>query len=217
MIQPPEVGIFDEPLGCLQINEEWYSFVSGLLHRAEKDYFWDDDEQDGKDAIAELINSFDTVDCPGGTAVHNEFASIGYVVDVNETGSAISADTWTQVPFNNVLAQDGLIPQIQDGGSVILPAGIYMMRSWCAYYRTGAAAYVLTLRVTDGVAVDQTSGHHNIYGSGKALMDFLVYSDGSTPIQLRLWASASGYFGNARNIGLPAILAFAEFRDYKET
>jgi hypothetical protein len=215
-MKPPLTGIFDEPLGCLRINEAWYSYVSGLLRRAEIDYFWDEDEQDGKDAVSELINSFDTVPCEGESTVHNDYAAIGYVVEADEGGSAVSDLTWTQVPFNLVMVQDGVYPQLQVDGTVILPAGSYAMRAWCTYQRQVNGRTPLGLRVTDGVAVDQVSGYQSVYWSGQVLLDYVVSSDGSTPIQLRVWSPVSGRFGHTYPLGLPGILAYAEFRDYKE-
>lgn len=82
MPTPPSVSPVDEPTVCLSINQEWVSYVLGLLWRAEREGYWDSDELTGIDGIQEIASNLVNGNCPvsdlvkiGDTYVHDGLTS----------------------------------------------------------------------------------------------------------------------------------------------
>jgi len=60
---PPEVGIFDEPKRCYELNNEWAKIVMGLVSWLADTPIWRDAENEGYFAISEILKFMIGSDC----------------------------------------------------------------------------------------------------------------------------------------------------------
>jgi hypothetical protein len=64
---PPEVGIFDDPIRCFKINQQWWSIVAGMVHWLADVAAWQDAEDDSYFAIKAIQQFMQGVECAAGS------------------------------------------------------------------------------------------------------------------------------------------------------
>jgi len=60
---PPDVGIFDNPVRCFRINQQWWSIVAGMVHWLADVAAWQDAQDDRYFAILEIQRFMQGVEC----------------------------------------------------------------------------------------------------------------------------------------------------------
>jgi len=205
----PSVGLTDAPFGCLRINEEWFSYISGILRRGEIPGYWLDNDQEALDTITELINQWDTLECGGEVApMYETICKVALVIDA-DTLPPTKAANYVQIPYNLVTQQAGLYPTLNGDGTIVLPSGQYELFAWQSYscVSTGTGA----IRFVDGVAVNHESCRTSV-NHGNVVMSYQINSDGVTPIQILLYTNVNGRFGLVQQTTYPTVCGVAEFR-----
>ena len=64
---PPEVGIFDAPIRCFKINQEWWVHVAGMVHLLADVTAWQDADEENYPAIQAILEFMRGVECADGS------------------------------------------------------------------------------------------------------------------------------------------------------
>jgi hypothetical protein len=215
LFTPPDVGITDAPYGCLRINAQWYSYISGLISAAEELDYWIDDDLDARDVITELINSYDLVPCEESGMVYTERTIlIGYVKPASISGLYINADTWTQIPYNEILRDTHGGVTLNEDGTIIIPAGLWSV-SIDQAFGANTGTFRVQTRITDSLLAGYTSGYVFVYQRGRHFLRCAINSDGETPIQVEAISGQACALGHAWDTA-PNVFGTIEFRKMAE-
>jgi len=65
-VTPPEVGIYDEPVRYLKMNQEWFKLLAGWLSWMESVAYWKDAEDETYPGIQAILEFEEGIDLPTG-------------------------------------------------------------------------------------------------------------------------------------------------------
>jgi hypothetical protein len=211
LFTPPDVGITDAPYGCLRINAQWYSYISGLISAAEELDYWIDDDLDARDVITELINSYDVIPCPdGGSSVTELVVSYAYAVSGGLSGASFSAGVLKQIPYNTLVRDDTGESAVDGDGKITLPAGDWQIRIFQAV-RTSVSANA-HMRIVDSSANLKESYTLTVNVRTSFAWAWMITSDGETPIQIMVKCDQNAVLGQYPGDGEDWIAGSVEFR-----
>ena len=63
----PEVGIFDAPVRCFRVNQEWWGLIAGQVHWLADVAAWQDAEDESYPPILEILKFMQGVECADGS------------------------------------------------------------------------------------------------------------------------------------------------------
>ena len=64
---PPEVGIFDAPVRCFRVNEQWWALIAGQIHWLADVAAWRDAQDESYPPIVEILKFMQGVECADGS------------------------------------------------------------------------------------------------------------------------------------------------------
>lgn len=125
---PPTPNWDASPLRCVYINDEWLSFIVGVLERAQSENWWDSDQQRGAQSVHRFADFFAQGDCNQmPTRTFQAEANIEHIEDQNVSGGGYSAGTQTY-PLNFIATSDAAIIGLDDPNNhITLLAGRYYL------------------------------------------------------------------------------------------
>jgi len=118
---PPTELWNDEPTTCLRVNVAWRSHMVGLLGKAVKAGYWDENQLEGEDGINEIMNAL-LEECLEQLAYTTQYVIVTHRLSQNTAGGATVANAITQFPYNT-LERDDTGEATLSSNSLELPAG----------------------------------------------------------------------------------------------
>jgi hypothetical protein len=61
---PPELGPFEEPTICIEVNCSWMSFILGAVEKLAFPGWWDTSKVEAQDSVEAILGALSTGNCP---------------------------------------------------------------------------------------------------------------------------------------------------------